>query len=170
VGLVVLALQGALATFLPPALCPDLGLLYVLAIALCWKGAAGGLVVAALLGYSADLVSGSMFGQHALLRLLVFSASFLGCRHINLKGALPLVCFAAVICVAYALGAGLLTAFFWGDQLLRPRWLADLLPHVLVTAALAPGVASAVAWLWAWLGDASAARRLLQLDPRGSAS
>ncbi len=27
-GLVVLALQGALATFLPPALCPDLGLLY----------------------------------------------------------------------------------------------------------------------------------------------
>jgi rod shape-determining protein MreD len=170
VGLVVLALQGALATFLPPALCPDLGLLYVIAIALCWEGAASGLVVAALLGYVADLVSGSMFGQHALLRLLVFGSSYLASRKINMKGALPLVSFAAAVCVAYALGAGFLTAFFWGDEMLRPRWLVDVLLHVVATAVLAPWVTSAVARLWAWLGDESAGRTSLQLDHRGRVS
>lgn len=169
-GLLVLALQGALATFLPPALCPDLGLLFVLAVGLCWEGAASGLVVAALLGYAADLLSGSMLGQHALLRLLVFSTAFLTCRQINLRGALPLVSFAAAVCVAYALGAAVLTAFFWGEEALRPGWLGDLLPHVLVTAILAPWAASSVGWLWAWLGDEAAGRRSLQLDARGRAT
>ncbi len=167
VGLVVLALQGALATFLPAAWCPDLGLLFILAVGLCWEGAASGLVIAALLGYAADLLSGSMFGQHALLRLFVFSVAFLTCRQINLRGALPLISFAAAICVVYALGAELLTAFFRGEQVLSPSWLAELLPHVFVTSLLAPWVTSAVAWLWAWLGDESAGRRSLQLDARG---
>jgi len=167
VGLVVLALQGALATILPPSLCPDLGLLYVLAVGLCWEGAASGLVVAAVLGYTADILSGSMFGQHALLRLMVFSATSLAGRKLNLRGALPLISFAAAVCVVYALGAGLLTAFFWGDEVLRPRWLADLLPQTVATAVLAPWTSSAVAWLWAWLGDDGAGRRSLQLDARG---
>jgi rod shape-determining protein MreD len=169
-GLFVLALQGALATFLPHSLSPDLGLLYVVAVSLCWEGAVSGLVVAALLGYAADLLSGSMLGQHALLRLLVFSATYLSCRQINLRGALPLISFAAAVCFVYALGAGLLTAFFTGENVLPPHWLADLLPHLLVTALLAPWVSSSVARLWAWLGDEASGRRSLQLDARGPAS
>ena len=47
----------------------------------------------------------------------------------------------------------------------RLRW-----GSVVVTALLAPWMASAVAWLWAWLGDEGAGRRALQLDARGRAS
>ena len=142
----------------------------MIGVALCWEGAASGLVIAALLGYVADLLSGSMLGQHALLRLLVFSVTFLTCRKINLRGALPVISFAAAVAAAYALGAQLLTAFFWGEAALRSSWLGDLLPQALVTALLAPWAASAVAWLWAWLGDEAAGRRSLQLDARGRAS
>jgi hypothetical protein len=111
-----------------------------------------------------------MLGQHAVLRLLVFSATFLTCRQINLRGALPLISFASGVAFAYALGVGILTAFFTGEAVLRPGWLGILIPHVLVTAMFAPWFAASVARLWAWLGDEGVGRRSLQLEARGRAT
>ena len=47
-GTLAVMLQGAVAGFLPPSWCPDLGFLFVLAIGLRWRSSAGGLVLAAL--------------------------------------------------------------------------------------------------------------------------
>ncbi len=54
VGVLALVLQGAVATIVPPPLCPDFALLVVIAIALHWQRAASGLLLAFTLGYAAD--------------------------------------------------------------------------------------------------------------------
>ena len=49
VGLGMLApmLQGALSPFLPAGLCPNLGLLVVIGLALSWRSVPGGMLVGA---------------------------------------------------------------------------------------------------------------------------
>ena len=50
-GLFCPMLQGALIAHLPRVLCPDLSLLVVMALALCWRSTAGGLLVAGSAGF-----------------------------------------------------------------------------------------------------------------------
>ena len=75
-GVLALVIQSALATFVPPPYCPDLGLLVVIAIGLRWRGLTVGLLLAALLGFAADIMSGTLMGQHALLRMVAFASAF----------------------------------------------------------------------------------------------
>ena len=67
IGSAALMLQGAVNAFVPVHLTPDLRFLLVVAVGLHWRSAAAGAVVAALLGFVADLLSGSLLGEQALL-------------------------------------------------------------------------------------------------------
>ncbi|HKK50298.1 MAG TPA: hypothetical protein VKA74_01865, partial [Myxococcota bacterium] len=61
-GLLALIGQGALARLLPPPWCPDIAWLVVVALGLRWPHFLSGLLLAVLLGYAMDLVSGSLMG------------------------------------------------------------------------------------------------------------
>jgi len=67
IGIAAPVFQGVLNTFVPARFAPDLGFLVVIALGLHWRSTAGGLVLAATLGFAADLLSGSLLGQQALL-------------------------------------------------------------------------------------------------------
>lgn len=166
-GVFALVLQGGLAGVLPAALCPDLGLLVVVAIGLAWERSVPGLALAAALGYAADLLSGTLLGQHALLRLLAFWAARLASRKLNLRGAIPLAVFGAGLSLANGLGLLAITRFFGAQAGPDWAWLADAIGHSLVTGACAPAVAVALERLLAWAGDEDSARRSLRLAARG---
>lgn len=165
-GLACLILQGGLATILRPPYCPDLALLVVLAIGLRWDTLASGFALAGFLGFATDVMSGSLLGQHALLRLLAFASAALASRQLNLRGPLPLAVFAAGVTVAYGVGVLLLTRFFAAPAPADLSWAIDLVQHAGVNAIFAPWISNAVERLSALSGEDEAARRPLRLDPR----
>ncbi len=167
VGIVALAIQGGVASFLPQGWCPDLGFLVVLAIGLQREGIAGGLIVVALLGYAVDLLSGSLLGLHALLAILLFGTAALARRQLNLRGVAPLMVFAGVMTAVYAACFHLLSNFFGSPTPYRWGLFALLLPHVFVNAIAAPIFASLIERIWERLGKSEAMRGGLELDARG---
>ena len=88
-GTLAAILQGVAGTFLAQRFVPDLGFLLAVALGLSWRGLAGGVALVAFLGYLTDLLSGSILGQHVILRMFVFAAARLGSRHLSLIGAMP---------------------------------------------------------------------------------
>jgi cell shape-determining protein MreD len=166
-GVLALLLQGVLAIFLPARFLPDLGFLMVIALGLSWRSAAGGACVAAGIGYATDLLSGSLLGQHALLRLVAYAVGRVGSRHLNLRGALPQAAFIAVLTVANAVALGLLTSFFSPGAGVGLSAARELLPQALANALFAPAVALGTARAVARLGDEEGGQRLLPMTPRG---
>ena len=164
VGLAALTVQSALAVAIPHPFCPDLGLLVVIAIGLCWESLPSGFALAAVLGYTTDVLSGSLFGQHALLRLLSFAAARLGGRQLNLRGGLPLAVFVAGLTFVYAGALRGVLSFFTGAPGDWSGGIGRALIHALVNAIAAPFVAAGVAWVYAWAGDEEGARRGMRLD------
>ena len=159
-------LQGALARFLPPAFCPDLALLAVLALALAWRNTATGLVLAAICGFVVDLYSGALRGQHALLSLLAFGAARALSVHVSLIGVLPLMTCAAAVTVVHAIGVVGLTAFFTPDaEFSLPRFWV-VVPRVAVNAISAPAVSWVVAGLVSWVAGEDVGRRPLRIATR----
>lgn len=153
VGVLALMVQGVAAQVVPARLLPDLGLLFVIGIALSVRSAALGVLLAALLGYTTDLLSGSLLGQHALLRMFAYAAARFGSARLNLRGPLPQVVFVVILSVAHAVLLAALLAFFvphLGSPLLSLR---DLAPHALLNGLAAPLVTQAVGALAARLGD-----------------
>jgi len=165
-GALAAILQGAATAVLPARWFPDLGFLLVVAIALCWRSPVGGLLLAALFGYTADLLSGSLLGQHALLRVLCFGAARVASRHLNLRSALPQMTFAAGLTVANLMLLSALSSFFTAVPVTGSIALSALLVHALVNGASAPIVTHAVGRLVARLSDEESGRRLLRLEPR----
>ena len=166
-GAVALTLQGAVAGFLPARFCPDLAFLLVVSLGLCWRSAVGGVCVAGAIGYTTDLLSGSLLGQHALLRLAAYAVARFGNRHLNLRGALPQAVFVAGLTCANAFGMALLTSFFspgTGVGMVAPR---ELLPQAVVNALFAPLVALGTTRILARLGDEDGGQRVLPIAPRG---
>jgi rod shape-determining protein MreD len=168
VGLVALVLQGALATLLVPPWCPDLALLVLVAIALRWEGVAGGLLLAATLGYATDLLSGSLLGQHAILDLFAFLATLAATRRLNLRGPWPLAFFVACLSMVYGIAMLVITGFFIGGAPLRWGWIGAQLIHAAVSGAFAPAVSSAVGLVAEWVGDDESGHRPIALHRRGS--
>jgi rod shape-determining protein MreD len=166
-GAMALTLQGAVASFLPARFCPDLGFLLVVALGLCWRSAVGGVCVAGAIGYTSDLLSGSLLGQHALLRLTAYAVARFGNRHLNLRGALPQAIFVAVLTCANAFAMALLTSFFSPGTGVGMAAVRELLPQAVANALFAPLVASGTARIVARLGDEDGGQRLLPLTPRG---
>ncbi|MBW2229265.1 MAG: rod shape-determining protein MreD [Deltaproteobacteria bacterium] len=166
-GILALVLQGALATFVSPPWCPDLGVLVVICIGLRWRGLAAGLCLAALLGFAADLLSGSLMGQHALLRVVAFASAFFAGRQLNLKGSLPLVIFSAAVTVGYGIALVAVSTFFVGRTPLTLGGVADLLLHGGINGLVAPFVYSVITRVSIWAGEDDANSRTLHFDPQG---
>lgn len=165
VGLAALVLQGAVALVLPYPFCPDLGLLVVIAIGLYWGPLPSGLALAAVLGYSADVLSSSLLGQHAMLRLISFAAARLGSRQLNLRGSLPFAVFAGGLTIAYAAALEGQLGFFTGAPTEVGAFGRTLL-HAVVNAFFAPIVAVVVEQACSWGGDDDVARRAVRFDAR----
>jgi len=165
-ALAALIFQGALATQLPPPWCPDLALLVLIGIGLRWSGVAGGLVLAALIGYATDLLSGSLFGQHALLDLFAFMATLVATRQLNLRGSWPLAVFAMGLTLAYGLAMLAITGFFVGGVELRWSWLGSQLAHAAASGLFAPAMSSLVGRAASWADD-EPGRRTLALGAVG---
>jgi rod shape-determining protein MreD len=166
VGLIALMVQGALSTIIPPPWCPDLALIAVVCMGLRWRGLAGGLVLAASLGFAADLLSGSLMGQHGLLRLFVFVAAFFAGRQLNLKGSLPLALFVGVVTLVYGLLLYLVSDFFIGGAGATWRFAIELTQHAIINALVAPRIFSVVTRASVWSGDDDTASRVLHIDSR----
>jgi rod shape-determining protein MreD len=162
-------IQGVAGSFVAPRYCPDLGLLLVAGLGLRWRSAAGGAALSAALGFIADLFSGSLLGQHALLRLFAFGAIRVCSRRFNLRGAIPLMIFAIAATAISGLGSALLSAFFAAASRPDPALLGELVPHALITASFAPPVVWIVDRISSWLGEADPGRSVL-LPPRSRAA
>jgi rod shape-determining protein MreD len=166
-GVVALVLLGALNTLIPPRFTPDLGLLVVIALGLHWRSTDGGLVLAATLGFAADLLSGSLLGQQALMRLLAFGIARFASGHLNLRGAVPQSLFALAFTLFNALGISLLSVFFTAGGGFDLVMLQNLLPHALANALFAYPVSRLVEAVATAFGDDEGGRRALRLAPRG---
>jgi rod shape-determining protein MreD len=162
-GIAALVVQGALATILPPPWCPDLALLVLIGIGLRWSGRASGLLLAASLGYATDLLSGSLFGQHALLYLFAFMGTVVATRQLNLRGPWPLAAFTMSVTVLYGLAMLAITGFFVGGVEFRLGWLGSQGVHAAVTAAFAPVMSALVGRASSWADD-DPGHRSLGLD------
>lgn len=165
-GVLLTMAQGAAAAYLPLGWCPDLGLLLVVAMGLTWRSTAGGVLVAALVGYSADLLSGTLLGQHALLRVLIYGVARAFSAQIDLRAALPQAVWVAMLTVAAAALLSATTAFFVPDAgfaMAPPRALAA---HALANALCTPLVTGLTGRLVALLGSEEESRRLLHFEPR----
>jgi rod shape-determining protein MreD len=153
VGLFALVLQGVLAGIVGYPLCPDLGLLVVVAIGLHWDRLSSGFALATCLGYATDVLSGSLLGQHALLRLFSFAAATFGSRQLNLRGAVPLAIFAGGLTLAYGLALHGLGGFFTAGSALPASAFGRMLAHAAVNSLFAPLVSHGVGWLCAVAGE-----------------
>lgn len=159
-GIAALLLQGALLRFVPPALCPDLGLLLVIALALS-VGGASGLLAAALLGFAGDLLSGSLLGQHVLLRVVAFGAVRTANGSLELRRPIPL----AILALVATLGHALLLA-------VTSAWMGarvELSIDVGLELALQAGVNALFAPLVGVLMDSLSARAVEDETPRRGA-
>ena len=163
-GLAALVVQSAVALVLPYPFCPDLGLLVVIAIGLYWKPLPSGFALAASLGYATDVLSSSLLGQHAMLRLVSFAAARLGGRQLNLRGSIPLAVFAGGLTIAYAAALEGQLAFFTSVPT-EAGTLGRTLAHAAVNAFFAPIVAVVVEQICTWSGEDDVSRRSVRFDP-----
>jgi rod shape-determining protein MreD len=166
IGIAAPVLQGALNTFVPARFAPDLGLLVVIALGLHWRSTAGGLALAATLGFAADLLSGSLLGQQALLRLLAFGAARFASGHLNLRGAVPQSLFVLGLTAMNAHGIATQNVFFTAGGGFDLVMLRDLLSHALVNALFASPVSRLVETVANSFGDDEGSRRGLRLTTR----
>jgi cell shape-determining protein MreD len=158
--------QGVVGRFVPLHWFPDLGLLLVVGLGLCWRSTAGGVVLSAALGSIADLLSGSLLGLHTLLRMCAFGAAR-GCsQQLNLRGARPLAIFVVGLTLASGVSSAVLTSFFMAGPGLESEMLRKLIPHALINGVFAPFGVSIVERISNWLGDADAGHQLLTIRPR----
>ena len=162
-GTLAILLQSVVTDLFPGRVGPDLGFLIVVALGSRFRSTGGGLLLAALLGYLADLFSGSLLGLHALLRVLAFGAARLAMGHLNLRGVLPQAVFIGFLTLANALGVALLTTFFSPDAGLSLAPLGLLLGHATVNAFFGPIVARGCEWVLALAGESDRGRHLLRL-------
>lgn len=165
VGLLGLMAHSAAALVVPARFLPDVGLLLVVAVALSVRSPVLGVLVTGLLGYATDLLSGTLLGQHVLLRLGAYGAVRVLSARFNLGGPLPLALFVLGLSVVHAVALWALAAFFLPGGVVTPGVLRDLVPHAVANALLAPVVTALVAVIARSLGDDDTGRPL-RLEPR----
>jgi rod shape-determining protein MreD len=156
--------QGGLAQLVPAAVVPDLSLLLVLAAALA-IGPAQGLLVAAGVGLGADMVSGTLLGQLACLRLLELVVTRAIAGQLDLRRGLALAVFAFALVGIDGLGQAGLSWLFLGDFPFHPGDPLTLALRAAVTAPFAPAVLALARRLCERLEEGDA-RREMRLDTR----
>lgn len=158
-GFLALIFQGAIARTLPPPWCPDLGWLVIVALGLRWPRLLPGAFAAVLLGYAMDLVSGSLMGQHAFLRLLTYLAAALCARQLDLSGGIPVSIFVFVGTVIYGVAVVSMLSFFVGASGVDILVIADSLGHGVANVLAAGPVVSLVERILVRLSDEEVTRR-----------
>jgi rod shape-determining protein MreD len=136
-GLAALIVQGALARTISPPWCPDLAWLVVVGIGLRWPGFFSGLFIAVPLGYAMDLLSGSLMGQHALMRLLSYLTAALASRQLDLSGGLSVGIFVFGLSLAYGVGIAATLSFFVGSDVLSFDVFGKTFAHAVVNVIAA---------------------------------
>jgi rod shape-determining protein MreD len=164
-GVAALILQGALAALLPASVVPDLGLLLAVAAAVS-APALPALLLAAGLGYGADLLSGTLLGEQALLRMLAFAATRFVSAQFHLERGLPFATFCLVVALLDPLGLAGLSLLFSGTSPFGWEALPTLVLRALLLAWLAPSVHRRVAALLDRLQEGEARRREVRFDTR----
>ena len=164
-GLALLMVQSVATAVLPARFVPDLALLLAIAAGVS-AGAMEGMLLATGVGYGADLLSGSLLGHHALLRLGAFVATRVLGGQFHLKRGLPLACCVAGLTFADAVGTALLGWLFTGDPLLGLHAPLDLLARAAVNALFAPLVVGGLDALLELLTEREARRRDVRLETR----
>ncbi|MEN8160471.1 MAG: hypothetical protein ABFS41_10410 [Myxococcota bacterium] len=163
-GWLAVMVQGGLAHLGPAHWVPDVALLFTVAAAVV-LGPGTGLVVAVALGLGADMVSGTLLGQLACLRLVEFGLTRVVAAQLDLRRGLPLAIFAFAMVALDAAGQAGLARLFLGSFPVQPEELLTLAVHAAVTAPFAPFVGSLARRLCDRLEEGDA-RRELRLDPR----
>lgn len=158
-GLLALIAQGALARTLPPPWCPDLAWLVVVGIGLRWPNFLSGVVLAVALGYAMDLLSGSLMGQHALLRLVSYLAAALAARQLDLSGGLPVGIFVLVMTVVYGFATVMSLSFFVDASWPGIDVVGGALAHAFVNVLAAGPMISLVERVLARFSDEDVGRR-----------
>jgi rod shape-determining protein MreD len=164
VAVTALIFQGSLAVFLPDSVVPDLVLLLAVSGAVALPPVAG-VLLAVGGGYGADLLSGALLGQHALLRVIAFMATRAVASQFQLRRAFPLFVFVFVLAVADALLLAGLGRLFQAAPIPAPATLATVVVRALVTAALAPAFLKLVVGLRERLVEGET-RREVRLETR----
>jgi cell shape-determining protein MreD len=164
-GFAALAAQGALAALLPAALAPDLGLLLVLSASVA-APTVPAMLLASAVGYGTDLLSGTLLGEHALLRLLEFAATRFVSAQFHLERGLPLATFCLAIGCLDALGLAAVSALFSGASPLGLDALPAAGVRAAVGAALVRGVHRVVSGVLALLVEPDARKREVRFDTR----
>jgi rod shape-determining protein MreD len=159
VGFLALIFQGAVARMIPPPWCPDLGLLVVVALGLRWPRFLPGVLAAVMLGYGMDLVSGSLMGQHALMRLLTYLAAALAARQLDLSGGIPVSIFVFGATLVYGVVVVAMLSFFVGAGGVDLRVLADAFCHGIANVVAVGPVISVVERILFRLSDEEVGRR-----------
>jgi hypothetical protein len=163
-GWLSVLVQGGLSHLLPAYAVPDFSLLLTLAAALV-LGAASGLVVAAGVGLGADMVSGTLLGQLACLRLIELAVTRGIAGQLDLRRGLPLAVYAFALAWVDGLGQVGLSWLFLGAFPLQPGELVTLGIRAALTAPFAPLAGALVRRVCERL-DESDARREMRLDTR----
>ncbi len=171
-GFAALIVQGALARTIPSPWCPDLALLVVIGVGLRWPGFLAGVFVAVPLGYAADLLSGSLMGQHAFMRLVTYLIAAVASRQLDLSGALPVAIFVFGMTVFYGLGIVATLSLFVGSDAIGRDVLTSAFGHGVVNViAAGPMVALVERVLTRFSDDEVGSRGPLPLaTPRGGAA
>ena len=159
IGLLALVGQGLLARVLPPPWCPDLAWLLVIALGLRWPSFVSGLLVAALLGYAQDLLSGSLLGQHALLGLLSYLAAALAARQLDFSGAFPVAILVFITRLLHGLGMVATLSLFVGSPGVDLHVLGQAIAHALANVVAAWPVLAGVERLRTRLVEEELGRR-----------
>jgi rod shape-determining protein MreD len=164
-GASALIVQGTLAALLPPGLVPDLGLLLAVAAAVSAPPLPA-LLLAAGLGYGADVLSGTLLGEQALLRLLAFAATRFVSAQFHLERGLPFATFCFVVGLLDPLGVAALSLLFAGASPFGWEALPTLALRALLLALLAPSVHRSLSALVERFQDGDARRREVRFDTR----
>ena len=160
----MLILQSVAAAVLPARFVPDLALLLAIAAGVSATPIEG-MLLATGVGFGADLLSGALLGQHALLRLGAFLATRFVSGQFHLKG-LPLAACVFAVTVADSVGTAVLGWLFAGDPVLGLHAPLDLLSRALVNALFAPLVVGILDTVLELLVEREARRRDVRLETR----
>lgn len=162
-GLLGLIAVGALAGSVPVRFLPNLSLLGTVAAGLV-LGPAAGLLVAASLGLTADVMTGTLVGQQAMLRVLELAVLRGFASQLDLRRGIPLSVFVAALSLADAGLLVLQSRFFLG---LSFHWseVGGVLLRAGVNGLVAPLIGGVARWIADAL-DESEARREMRLDTK----
>lgn len=158
-GFAALIVQGALARTISPPWCPDLAWLVVVGVGLRWPGFLSGLLIAVPLGYAMDLLSGSLMGQHAFMRLVTYLIAAVASRQLDLSGGLPVVIFVFGMTVLYGLGIMATFSFFVGSDTIGLDVVSSALGHAVVNVIAAVPMIGLVDRVLARYSDDEVGRR-----------